>query len=119
MQYPGGRLCGPALDSFDFASVGNPAMPSLTILLIPSALQALAMLVDESVFHRRRGLLKSERIGHPLDAVIVAACYAWLLSNPEPSERALTVYVVLAAASCILITRDEFAHARACEPTEH
>jgi hypothetical protein len=63
-------------------------MPSLTILLIPSALQALAMPVDESVFHRRRGLLKSERIGHPLDAVIVAACYAWLLSNPEPSERA-------------------------------
>ena len=94
-------------------------MPSLTILLIPSALQALAMLVDESVFHRRRGLLRSERIGHPLDAVIVAACYAWLLVNPEPSERALTVYVVLAAASCILITRDEFTHARACDPTEH
>jgi hypothetical protein len=93
-------------------------MPSLTILLVPSALQAVAMLVDEGVFHRRRGLRRWERIGHPIDALIVGACYGWLLLRP-PSEQALTVYVILAAASCILITRDEFTHAKVCEPLEH
>lgn len=94
-------------------------MPSLTVLLIPSLVQALAMLVDECVFHRRRGLGAWERLGHPIDALIVAACYAWLLANGEPTETALTVYILLASISCILITRDEFTHARSCEPLEH
>jgi 2-polyprenyl-6-hydroxyphenyl methylase / 3-demethylubiquinone-9 3-methyltransferase len=38
-------------------------------LVVPLGLQALAMAVDEAYFHRRRGLPRWERIGHPLDTL--------------------------------------------------
>lgn len=94
-------------------------MPPLWILLLPAALQAAAMLVDEGVFHRRRGLQRFERFGHPVDSLGIAACYAWLVLRSPSDPHALTVYVVLAAVSCLLVTKDEFVHARACEPLEH
>lgn len=90
----------------------------LPIMLLPIALQAAGIFVDEGVFHRRRGLQRWERWGHPFDAFVAAACYAWLLVR-APDPHALTIYVVLAAFSCALITKDEFVHARACDPLEH
>lgn len=89
------------------------------VLFMPVALQALAMSVDEGVLHRRRGLTNWERCGHPLDALYVSTCYAWLLAHTPGDERALAAYAALAALSCILITKDEFVHARACGPFEH
>ena len=91
----------------------------LPILLLPAILQALAMIADEGVFHRRRGLSRWERIGHPFDAFCVAGCYAWLLWSGPGDEHALSIYIAVAATSCVLITKDEFVHARACEPLEH
>jgi hypothetical protein len=90
----------------------------LALLLLPAALQALAMFVDEVVFHRKRGLPRWERVGHPLDTLTAALCYGWLVAVPASSAHALLVYVALCAFSCLFITKDEFVHARLCEPLE-
>lgn len=75
------------------------------------------MLVDEIFFHRRRGLPRWERIGHPIDTLSVLACYCVTLALP-PSQANLTLYVGLAALSCLLVTKDELVHAAHCEPAE-
>lgn len=87
-------------------------------LLLPALLQGLAMFIDERVFHRQRGLPRWERLGHPLDTLTASACYAWLVLVPASHPHALGVYVGLCAASCLFITKDEFVHARVCEPLE-
>ena len=90
----------------------------LPLLLLPAVLQAIAMLVDEFVFHRRRGLPRWERLGHPLDTLTAALCYGWLLAVPPSQPHALTIYVGLCAFSCLFITKDELVHAKHCEPLE-
>ena len=88
------------------------------LLVLPALLQAGIMLVDELHFHRRRGLPRWERLGHPLDTLTTALCYAWLLAMPR-APWALAVYVGLAVQSSIFITKDEPVHARVCSPGEH
>ena len=88
------------------------------LLPLPLGLQALAMLVDELHFHRRRGLGAWERIGHPLDTLTVLACLTWA-RFVAPSDRAIAIYAVLALASCLFITKDEAVHAAACRAGEH
>ena len=90
----------------------------LPVLLLPALLQGLAMFVDEFVFHRRRGLPRWERLGHPLDTLTVASCYGWLVAMPASRPHALGVYVGLCAFSCLFITKDELVHAKLCEPLE-
>jgi hypothetical protein len=90
----------------------------LSVLLLPGLLQMLAMLVDEFYFHRKRGLPRWERIGHPLDTLTTALCYGWALGTSAAAPHALGVYVGLAAFSCLFITKDEFVHARLCDPKE-
>ena len=86
--------------------------------LLPALLQMLAMFGDEFVFHRKRGLPPWERWGHPLDTLSTAACYAWLVWSAPSAAHAVPIYVGLCAFSCLLITKDEFVHARLCEPAE-
>jgi hypothetical protein len=88
------------------------------ILVLPVAVQALAMAIDEGIFHRRRRLGRWERVGHPLDTLTVLACYAWLFLVP-PSAHAVLVYVALAIFSCAFVTKDESIHARVCTAGEH
>lgn len=76
------------------------------------------MFFDEFHFHRRRGLPLWERIGHPIDTLSVLACLLLALLCPF-STRLLRAYIALAAASCLLVTKDEFVHARYCSPGEH
>jgi 2-polyprenyl-6-hydroxyphenyl methylase/3-demethylubiquinone-9 3-methyltransferase len=83
------------------------------LVIAPLALQGAVMLIDEAVFHRRRGLPRWERIGHPLDTLTLVACLAWLVAVP-PGRSALTVYVVLAVFSTLFVTKDEPVHARLC-----
>lgn len=90
-------------------------IPLAVFLLV---FQASVMLVDELHFHRRRGLPRWERIGHPLDTGTVLACYATAIVLPW-NAQSLAVYVGLAAFSCLFVTKDEFVHARACSPAEH
>jgi hypothetical protein len=88
------------------------------LLPVPVISQMLAMFADEFIFHHRRGLPRWERIGHPLDTLSAALCYGWLVVVPATAPHALSVYVGLCAFSCVLITKDEFVHARLCEPSE-
>ena len=88
------------------------------LLLLPLAVQGLAILVDEFHFHFARGLPRWERIGHPLDTFTVLAPILWLVFT-VPSERNLIVYIVAAAFSCFFVTKDEFVHADLCPPAEH
>lgn len=82
------------------------------------ALQGVVMLIDELHFHRRRSLPRWERIGHPVDTASVLCCCLITLFY-EPTRDALVVYGALGLASCVLVTKDEFVHAAACEPAEH
>lgn len=77
------------------------------------ALHALGMLVDEAWYHRRRGLPRWERWGHPLDTLTVLLCYGLALALPGTRGN-LTVYIAAAAFSTLFITKDEWVHARAC-----
>ena len=90
----------------------------LVVLLFPAVLQGLAMFADEFVFHRKRGLPRWERLGHPLDTLTAALCYGWLVAVPANHPHALGIYVGLCAFSCLFITKDEFVHAKLCEPLE-
>lgn len=91
----------------------------IALVLVPAALQALVMLVDEGWYHRRRGLGRWERLGHPVDTLSVALAYGWLATHPVASHGALGVYVALAALSSLLVTKDEPVHARVCTAGEH
>ncbi len=82
-------------------------------ILTPLVLQGAAMAVDELVFHRRRGLPRWERIGHPLDTLTLIACIAWLLAFDS-----LPGFVVLAVFSTLFITKDEWIHAEHCRGGE-
>ncbi len=88
------------------------------LVLTVAGLQALVMLFDEGWFHRRRGLPRWERIGHPLDTATVIACYAWLSLVSPSASVALPVYVALASFSCLFVTKDEVVHARLCSRAE-
>jgi hypothetical protein len=88
------------------------------VLLLPAILQMLAMLADEGWYHRRRGLPKWERLGHPLDTLSVAACYGCLVGT-TPGPNSLVAYVGLASFSCLFITKDELVHTRLCSASEH
>jgi hypothetical protein len=88
------------------------------LLALPLVVQGVAMFFDEIHFHRRRGLARWERIGHPLDTCTVLACFALALLVP-PTSGWLGVYTGLAAFSCLFITKDEWVHAQHCSPGEH
>src|SRR6266511_3179227 len=86
-------------------------------LFIPFTLQTFCMAVDEFYFHRRRGLPRWERLGHPLDTLTALACFVWLLSA-APSALSLSVYVCLSVFSCLFVTKDEPVHSKHCSPNE-
>jgi len=86
--------------------------------LLPFALQALAIAIDEGYFHVRRGLPKWERIGHPLDTLSVIICMGYVLFVPF-SGKALALYIALAVFSSILVTKDEFIHKDHCPASEN
>jgi hypothetical protein len=88
------------------------------LLVIPIVAQAIAIGVDERLFHRRREMPRWERVGHPLDAATVVACYAWVFVF-APSPAAIAGYGALALFSCLFVTKDEAIHARLATPAEH
>ena len=87
----------------------------MTLLLAPLFMQGLLMGLDDLILHRRRGLPRWERIGHPIDTLSVIVCVLYLLlSRPDP-----IAFLSLAAFSCLLVTKDEVVHSSVCEPIEH
>lgn len=87
------------------------------LILIPFGLQAAAIVLDEGIFHIRRGLPKWERIGHPLDTLTVLICLGFVLWIPF-SFKALLAYIALASFSSIFVTKDEFVHKHHCPASE-
>ncbi len=85
--------------------------------LIPFALQALAIGIDEVFFHRRRGLPRWERIGHPIDTFTVLLCMGYVLFVPY-SKQAILPYALLAILSSLMVTKDEFVHKEHCPASE-
>jgi 2-polyprenyl-6-hydroxyphenyl methylase/3-demethylubiquinone-9 3-methyltransferase len=85
---------------------------------LPFALQGLAMAVDEFGWHRRRPVSRWEWLGHLLDTLVFLGCLAFLLVLP-PAPSHLRLFAALAAASCLLITKDEWVHQRVCTGGEH
>jgi hypothetical protein len=86
-------------------------------IMLPFVLQMLCMTIDEFVFHKRRGLPRWERIGHPLDTATVLICFGWVLSAP-PSPGAVAVFTTLGVFSTLFVTKDEFVHNRHCTGAE-
>lgn len=86
--------------------------------MIPFGLQAVVMFIDEFYFHRKRGLPKWEKIGHPLDSLTVFICYLYL-SMQSQSLNHLMIYIGLCSFSCLFITKDEFVHSELCEAKEN
>jgi hypothetical protein len=88
------------------------------VLFAPVLIQAATMLADEGWCHRRRGLPRWERIGHPLDTLTTALCYGWLVVQRPDAPHALSMYVGLSLFSCLFITKDEFVHSKLCDSLE-
>lgn len=88
------------------------------LALLPFALQAIVIFIDEAYFHVRRGLPKWERIGHPIDTASVLLCMGWVLFVPY-SSYTLTCYIALACFSSLLVTKDEFVHKDHCPWAEN
>jgi hypothetical protein len=85
--------------------------------LVPFLLQALAIGLDEVLFHRRRGLPRWERIGHPIDTFTVLLCMGYVLFVPY-SKEAILPYALLAILSSLMVTKDEFVHKEHCPASE-
>jgi 2-polyprenyl-6-hydroxyphenyl methylase/3-demethylubiquinone-9 3-methyltransferase len=81
---------------------------------VPIGLQALAMIVDEAYFHHRRELPRWERLGHPLDTLTIVLCLVWLLLG-----GGMSIYIALAIASTLFVTKDEWVHKEHCSAGEH
>jgi hypothetical protein len=87
------------------------------VLCLPFASQGVLMLIDEFVYHRRRGLGRWERLGHPIDTLAVLLCLALAARTGFTSGR-LAAFIGFGALSCLLITKDEFVHHRECTAGE-
>lgn len=86
--------------------------------LLPFILQAGAIAFDEGYFHYKRGLPRWEKIGHPIDTFSVLICLGFVLFIPF-SIKTLTLYIILASLSCLLVTKDEFVHKDHCPAAEN
>ena len=85
---------------------------------IPFIIQAPLIIFDEWVFHRKRGLPRWERIGHPLDTLSVVLSLA-LPAFFTYSPLFLKIYIALAILSCLMVTKDEWVHKHHCPAAEH
>lgn len=89
----------------------------ISAFLIASGIQGAAILFDEFFFHHRRGLPRWERLGHPLDTMSVIACLLFLVFVDRTPTTEM-VYYVIASASCLLVTKDEWIHRKLCSAEE-
>jgi len=85
---------------------------------LPWILQGIALIVDECVFHWRRGLPRWECIGHPLDTLSVLVVVGFVSTMPLTASH-FWIFILLSAFSCIFVTKDEWVHAELCDAREH
>lgn len=84
-----------------------------TLIVSLWVFQGILMFFDEFKFHHKRGLSRWERVGHPVDSLffLIPFLYTLLYSN-------VYIFIGLSLFSSLLITKDEFIHAKSCEPAE-
>ena len=86
-------------------------------LLLAFGLQGILSLIDEFVFHRSRSLPRWERIGHPVDTLSLAGCLIYA-AQVDPGTKAAWILVAACALSCLIVTKDEWVHARLVQAWE-
>jgi hypothetical protein len=86
-------------------------------LSAPFLIQMLCMAADELCFHRKRGLPRWERLGHPLDTLTVVLCLLWIILV-QPSRLTTLVFLALAVFSSVFVTKDEPVHRLYCTAAE-
>lgn len=89
----------------------------MSAFLVVSVIQGAAIVLDEFIFHHKRGLPKWERIGHPIDTMTVIACLMYLALLPRTPTTEV-IYYVMAISSCIFVTKDEWVHRKFCSAEE-
>ena len=82
-----------------------------------SLLQGAFIVLDEFIFHRKRGLPRWELIGHPIDTATVLACLAFLIFMDRTRVNEI-IYSGMAIISCLCVTKDEWVHWKFCPPGE-
>ncbi|MDE2141895.1 MAG: bifunctional 2-polyprenyl-6-hydroxyphenol methylase/3-demethylubiquinol 3-O-methyltransferase UbiG [Elusimicrobia bacterium] len=91
---------------------------ALAALALPlAAAQGALMLVDEFFLHRERALGEWESWGHAADSAVFAAVLV-LPACFAPTARATAAYAAGAVFSTLMVTKDEWIHARECGPFE-
>ena len=89
----------------------------MKLFLLVACLQGLAIAGDEFIFHHKRGLPKWERVSHPFDTMMVILCLSFLyFVDRTPLTEG--IYYVLAAISCLGVTKDEWVHRKYCSAEE-
>jgi hypothetical protein len=88
------------------------------LIFVPFIIQAIAILLDEGLYHLKRDLPLWERIGHPIDTFSMIACFLFILLIPY-DPRFIKFYIALGVVSCLLVTKDEFVHKHYCPAGEH
>ncbi len=83
------------------------------------ALQGGLLLIDEFYFHRRRGLGLWERVGHPIDNLLLFLPLIFAFFSAPETGTARWIYFGFSALSCLLITKDEWVHTRECSASEN
>lgn len=76
------------------------------------------MFVDEFYFHHQRRLKRWESIGHPIDTAIFLSCFLYTIFY-SIAAGSVAVFLTLAIASTLIITKDEWVHARESNATEN
>lgn len=89
----------------------------MSAFFVVSIIQGSAIILDEFIFHHKRGLPKWERIGHPMDTMTVIVCLMFLALMPR-TPATETAYYVMAITSCIFVTKDEWVHRKFCTAEE-
>lgn len=80
-------------------------------------LHAFLMLFDEFYFHRKRGLGKWERLGHPIDTFFTLICVFIVMFFPMEKTNVI-IYFLFAIFSCFIIVKDEHIHLKFCDKYE-
>jgi hypothetical protein len=90
----------------------------LVLIFTVWVLQGLLMFFDEFYFHHKRGLHRWESIGHPVDTFFFLLCFLFTLIYPFTSDNLIT-FVILSIISTLIITKDEWVHAKEADGLEH
>lgn len=89
----------------------------MILFLVVSSLQGILMIIDEGYFHRKRGLPKWEKWGHPLDTLTVIFSFSILSFFSQNSTTEILFWTSF-VFSCIFVVKDEIIHYKVCEPGE-